>query len=157
MSVVQHTPPFTDCFTNKKTADTKKTIFSSFRYIERVAKKRKATECMLPTGCCTGDKTIFYDIQNNMFATSLQDVSEQHHVLLVDGVGYKTGGDILAQHDARLQVHKKLCEAKNCKIVGCKHTLGFDAATAEQKCDYAIHFRKFKKRAQSSKSSSDSQ
>tara|TARA_B100001094_G_scaffold255411_1_gene254385 strand:- start:1132 stop:1581 length:450 start_codon:yes stop_codon:yes gene_type:complete len=149
MSVVHYTPSFTDCFTNKKTAEG--TIFSSFRYIERVTKKRKASQCTLPTGCCTGDKTIFYDIRNNRFSTSPQEVSEQHHVLLVDGEGYKIGGDILSQHDARLQVHKRLCEAKSCKVVGCRQTLGFNAATAEQKCDYVRHFRKFKKRTQSQK------
>ena len=141
MSVAQHAPSFTDCFTNKKTAGT---IFSSFRYIERVAKKRKAAECMLPVGCCTGDKAIFYDIRNKRFSKSLQGVSEQHHVLLVDGDGYKVGDDILSQHDARLQVHKKLCEVKSCKVVGCKQTLAFDAATVDQKCDYVRHFRKMK-------------
>ena len=154
MSVVQHTPSFIDCFTNKKTADTQQTIFSSFRYIERVTKKRKAAECVLPAGCCTGDKTIFYDILNKTFSKSLQGISEQHHVLLVDGEGYKVGNDILSQHDARLQVHKRLCEAKSCKVVGCKQTLGFDAATEDQKCDYVRHFRKFKKRTQFQKSSS---
>tara|TARA_B110001450_G_C17557981_1_gene455491 strand:- start:39 stop:839 length:801 start_codon:yes stop_codon:yes gene_type:complete len=101
-------------------------------YIKRIDSLR------VPRGVCGGDRLAIFDNvkPSNLFidvpANAYDDMRLEYErpstpvkLLLVDGNGYKVGGNKINQHATRLDIHRGMCTNLHCPVLGCKGGLAF--------------------------------
>lgn len=87
----------------------------------------------VPHGVCGGDRlaifdnvkapSVFIDVPANAYdgmCLEYERPSTPVKLLLVDGKGYKTGGNPMRQHATRLNLHRDTCTNSRCPVLGCK-------------------------------------
>lgn len=76
----------------------------------------------------TWDKTnkmltrAYYDIPDNAYEgmkTKFRLSQKKFKILMVDGDGFKVGGNTTAQHAVRLNLHRRMCTNSTCMVLGC--------------------------------------
>lgn len=87
----------------------------------------------VPHGVCGGDRlaifdhvkapSIFIDVPSDAYdgmRLQYERPSTPVKLLLVDGKGYKVGGNPMRQHATRLNLHRDTCTNSRCPVLGCK-------------------------------------
>jgi hypothetical protein len=87
----------------------------------------------VPDGVCGGDRLAIFDhvkaprIFINVPSDAYDGMRLEYErpstpvkLLLLDGNGYKVGGNSMRQHATRLNLHRDTCENRRCPVLGCK-------------------------------------
>ena len=64
----------------------------------------------------------YYDIPDNAhegMKTKFRLSQKQYKILMVDGDGFRVGGNTSAQHAVRLNLHRRMCTNSTCMVLGC--------------------------------------
>jgi len=94
---------------------------------------KRVESLQVPSGVCGGDRlaifdkvkapSIFIDVPTHAYdgmRLEYERPSTPVKLLLVDGKGYKVGGNPMRQHATRLNVHRGTCTNSRCPVLGCK-------------------------------------
>lgn len=93
---------------------------------------RRIEVVRVPDGVCPGDRlgvfdsnappSTFIDIPADAYPDERLDFERPAtpvKFLLLDGSGYKVGGNFMKQHAVRLTTHRGVCKRARCSIMGC--------------------------------------
>lgn len=93
---------------------------------------RRIEVIRVPSGVCAGDRlgvfdstappTTFIDIPSDAYPDMRLDFERPAtpvKYLLLDGKGYKVGGNFMKQHAVRLTTHRGICKRLRCSVMGC--------------------------------------
>lgn len=119
----------------------------------------------VPVGASGLDRITFYDTNNKCLTKAYVQIprhaydnmpmkhvspGKEFKMLLLDGLGFKTGRHLSAQHAVRLAAHRKLCTNIWCRVLGCGtdpcYKL-FCGVSERLKSDYERHWRSSRKHA----------
>lgn len=93
---------------------------------------RRVEVVRVPDGVCPGDRLGVFDSSAppSMFIDIPMDACPDERLdferpptpvkfLLLDGTGYKVGGNFMKQHAVRLTTHRGVCKRARCSVMGC--------------------------------------